>query len=413
MNILKLAGHYLVAKPLNTFLNVLLLGLGIAVITVLIVFRNQLEERITENSRGIDLVIGAKGSPLQIVLCNIFHIDFPTGNIPLAEADRISKHRLIKNAVPLALGDSYRDFRIIGTTKPYVDLYDLTLAAGQWWSEDLEVTIGARVAATLNLKVGDHFASTHGLSTEGHSHEENHFVVKGICNWSNTVADNLILTNVESIWKVHDGHNESAAGVQDTTSERSRLVPSVAVNDSLKEITALLIEYRSPMGALQLPRYVNSQSSMQAASPAFETARLFTILGAGIEMMSAFATILIVISALSIFIALYNALKERRYDLAIMRAMGAGKTKLFFVVVLEGVAITFLGALFGIVLGHVFVLIATNVLSDLQNAGLSAYKFYAEEAIIMVAGLLLGMLCAAIPALQIYRTDISKTLAGN
>ncbi|HYG01330.1 MAG TPA: FtsX-like permease family protein [Chryseosolibacter sp.] len=414
MNMLKLLGRYLAAKPLNTFLNILLLGLGIAVITVLILFRNQLEHRITENSRGIDLVIGAKGSPLQLILCNIFHIDFPTGNIKLAEAERISKHRLIKKAIPLALGDSYKEFRIIGTTRSYTELYDLTLASGAWWSTDMEVNVGARVASTLNLTVGDHFSSTHGLSAEGHSHEENHFVVKGIFDWSNTVADNLILTNVESVWKVHDVHVNGGRTLMDTTSvEKSRLVPSVAANDSLKEITSLLVQYRSPMGALQLPRYVNSQSSMQAASPAFETARLFSILGAGIEMISAFAAILIFISALSIFIALYNALKERRYDLAIMRTMGATKRKLFVVVILEGISITFAGAFVGMLLGHLFLSIASKALVDLQNVGLSGFVFYEEEAIIMTGSLLLGIVCSVIPALQIYRTDISETLAGN
>src|SRR6185436_2529910 len=115
----------------------------------------------------------------------------------------------------------------------------------------------------------------------------------------------------------------------------SPLVPSVAKGDSVREVTSVLLQYRSPMAAVQLPRLINSQSSLQAASPAFETARLFSILGVGVEVLMSFAYVLILISGLSIFIALYNSLKERRYDLAIMRSMGASRTKLFVIILLE------------------------------------------------------------------------------
>src|SRR5688572_14833357 len=133
MNIFILVWSYLKARPLNTAINIILLSLGIAVITILLLFKNQLDQKIAENSKGIDLVIGAKGSPLQLILCNIFHVDFPTGNIKLTEADRISKNRLIKTAIPLALGDSYESYRIVGTTSQFVAFYKAELEQGQWW----------------------------------------------------------------------------------------------------------------------------------------------------------------------------------------------------------------------------------------------------------------------------------------
>src|SRR3954465_5659025 len=125
MNLFLLVWNYLKAKPLNTALNILLLSLGIAVITILLLFNNQLQQKISENARGIDLVVGAKGSPLQLILCNIYHIDFPTGNIKLAEAEKIAKNRMVKKAIPLALGDSYNGYRIIGTASSFVDLYKI------------------------------------------------------------------------------------------------------------------------------------------------------------------------------------------------------------------------------------------------------------------------------------------------
>lgn len=422
MNILVLVWSYLKAKPLNTVLNVVLLALGIAVITVLLLFNKQLEEKISSNAKGIDLVVGAKGSPLQLILCNIFHIDFPTGNINLKEAEQISRSRLIRKAVPLALGDSYQSYRIVGTTHEYCSLYHLALAHGKWWDHELETTIGVNVAEGLKLKVGDMFQSTHGLAEGGSGHEDQKFVVKGILQRTNTVADNLILTSVETVWHVHehattapaeheeDGHEHAE---HDSSFVASRLIPTHEAGDSTKEVTSLLIQYRSPMAAIQLPRMINGESKLQAASPAFETARLFSILGVGVDILTGFAYILIFISALSVFIALYNSLKERRYDLAIMRSMGASKAKLFVNVLLEGVALTFLGSVFGLLLGHGVLVILGSAVEETRKAGVTGIVFYSAEWIILAGSLLLGVVCALIPAFQAYRTDISKVLAGN
>jgi putative ABC transport system permease protein len=418
MNLFILVWNYLIAKPLNTALNIVLLSLGIAVITILLLFNNQLQQKISENARGIDLVVGAKGSPLQLILCNIFHIDFPTGNINLKEAGKIAKHRLVKTAIPLALGDSYNGFRIIGTTEAYTTLYKATLDKGSWWKKDMEVTIGAGAATGLQLKVGDHFTSTHGLTQGGHAHDKEQFVVTGILKRSNAIIDNLIFTNVESIWKVHEVHEEEDHEEENnhehiTSFIPSPLVPSVSIEDSTKEITSMLIQYRSPLGAIQMPRWVNSQSSLQAASPAFETARLFSILGVGVDILKGFAYVLIFISGLSIFIALYNSLKERKYDLAIMRSMGASRGKLLFSILLEGSILTFLGSSIGLLMGHGVLLLMGNFMDETQKAGISGLVFYTEEWIILIGSLLLGIISAVIPAIQAYRTDISKVLAGN
>lgn len=416
MSILSLVWNYLKSKPLNTVLNILLLALGIAVITVLLLFNKQLEEKIASNAKGIDLVVGAKGSPLQLILCNIFHIDFPTGNINLKEAEKISKSRLIKNAIPLALGDSYQAYRIIGTTIKYPELYKAELAAGDWWGKEMEVTVGANVAEALKFTVDDKFESTHGLTKGGHAHEDQQFVVTGILKRSNTVLDNLIVTSVESIWHVHEERSEDeelSTKLSDSGFIPSTLIPTHSAGDSTKEITSLLIQYRSPMAAIQLPRFVNGQSTMQAASPAFETARLFTILGVGVDILMGFAYVLVFISGLSIFIALYNSLKERRYDLAIMRSMGASRYKLFFSVLLEGSTLTFLGSVLGLLFSHGILILMAVLVEETRKAGITGLVFYTEEWIILAGSLLLGVVCSLLPAVQAYRTDISKVLAGN
>ncbi len=410
MNLTKLVWNYLTSKPLNTALNIFLLSLGIAVITVLLLFNNQLQEKIATNAKGIDLVVGAKGSPLQLILCSVFQIDFPTGNIKVREAEKIAHHRMVKSVVPLALGDSYNGYRIVGTTAQYAGLYGGELASGAWWKKDLDVTLGATVAQLSQLKVGDKFASAHGLTKDGHDHEENKYVVVGIMRKTNSVLDNLILTNVESVWKVH----EHADTVNHTAPLKpSSIVPSVESSDSVREITSLLVQYRNPLAAIQLPRFVNTNSSMQAASPAFETARLFSILGVGVEVLRGFAYVLILISGLSIFIALYNSLRERQYDMAIMRSMGASRVKLFVAMVMEGSFLTLLGSLFGLATGHGVLWAFTKLVSESEKAGVTPSVFYKEEVYILVGSVLLGIICSIIPAIQAYRTDIHKVLAGN
>ncbi|MBN8576630.1 MAG: ABC transporter permease [Cytophagales bacterium] len=411
MNLFKLVVAYLKARPLNTLLNILLLSLGIAMITLLLVVNNQVQEKIADNTKGIDLVVGAKGSPLQLILCNVFHIDFPTGNIKLQDADKLAQHRLVKSAIPMALGDSYRNYRIIGTTHAYATLYHAELASGMLWNTDMEVTLGANVAEQLGLKLGDKFVSAHGLSEAGHAHEAHPFIVKGILQPTFNVLDNLILTNVSSIWLVHAHDAEDTAKPDSVTA--SVLVPTVLASDSTRELTSLLIKYRNPIAAIQLPRYINSQTSMQAASPSFEAARLFSILGVGIEALTGFAYVLIFISALSIFLALYNSLKERRYDLAIMRSMGASRSKLLWATQVEGITLTLCGSLVGILLGHGAIYLFTMLVAESATAGVSALVFYEQELFLLAGSLVLGIICSVIPSWQAYRTDIHNVLAGN
>lgn len=434
MNLPTLSWNYLKGKPLNTFLNVFLLALGIAIIIVLLLVSRQVEENLTKNARGIDLVVGAKGSPLQLILSSIFHIDFPTGNVPLDEAEKLLNHRLVKNAIPLALGDNYGGFRIVGTSDEYLELYNAEVSEGEIWKEHFETTLGSDVALKSGLKIGDEFYSAHGISDGGHSHDSDPFVVVGVLKPTGSAVDNLIFTNVETVWLSH----EDAVVVEDsiapaiptvtairpafgvrpsgtTASQRKLKLGNTERDPSIplegKEITSMFIQYRSPLGAVQLPRYVNSQSSMQAASPAFETARLFTLIGVGVDVMQGFAYLIIFISTLSIFIALYNALKERKYDLAIMRSLGASKQKLFIHVILEGVIITSLGAIFGLLLGHGMVELLGAIFEQSGQLGVTGRQFLKAELIIIAGSLIIGIIAALIPAIQSYRTDISKVLA--
>ncbi|MDX5476855.1 MAG: ABC transporter permease, partial [Cyclobacteriaceae bacterium] len=168
MNMFKLSWKYLTAKPLSTGLNILLLALGLAIITVLILIQDQFENKMTRDAQGIDLVVGAKGSPLQLILSSVYHIDFPTGNIDMNDAMALSKNRLVKNIIPMGLGDNYQGYRIVGTNYDYIDLYSAEMGEGELWKKPFDVVLGHEVAMKLGLTVGDNFVGSHGIGSSSH-----------------------------------------------------------------------------------------------------------------------------------------------------------------------------------------------------------------------------------------------------
>ena len=401
MNLATLTFSYLRARALNTVLQVVLLALGIGTITLLLLATTQLDQRMRRDAQGIDLVVGAKGSPLQIILSAIYHLDVPTGNISYRQANEIAAHRAVKKTIPLALGDSYQGFRIAGTTHDYVALYDGKLAAGRLWEQPLEAVLGAEVAARSGHAVGAKFAGAHGLGDGGDMHEGADYVVTGVLAPGGTVLDRLVLTSVESVWAVHAGHQ----GIHDIANAASLM------KDEEKEFTALLIQYASPLAAAILPRYINNNSDMQAASPAFETARLFSIIGVGVDVLRGFALVLVFSAGLSVFIALYGALNERRYDLAIMRTLGASPGKLMALLLAEGVMLAGAGGVLGLALGHGFAELAGVALKSAKQIEITGLVWLPEELLLLAAALVVGAVAALLPAWRAYRTDIAGTLA--
>lgn len=435
MNLFKISWKYLTFRPLSTGLNVFLLALGLAIITVLLLIQDQFEKKMNQDAAGIDLVVGAKGSPLQLILSSVYHIDFPTGNIKMEEAKKLSRNRLVKKIIPLALGDNLEGLRIVGTNHDYLGLFDAGFSEGKIWELPFEVVLGSEAAAKTRLKIGDKFASSHGISVGSHEHDQHDFVVSGILAPSGHAVDRLILTSIESVWYSHDEEpsGEEAMVVEDSVSTGEISVTQeeahgeeVADHEAKfhqpvaktgfptsaedREVTTLLLQYRNPMAAIQLPRMINSGTSMQAASPSFEMSRLFELLGVGISLLQGLAIVLIVIAGLGIFIALYNSLKERKYDLAILRALGASRVQLLFLIFLEGLMLTFLGAVLGIALGHSFLWLLVSQSEQSIVAAIQPWIFLKQELWIITYALAVGVVASIIPAWSAYQTSIARQL---
>lgn len=401
LNAITLAAKSLRHRALSTGLNLLLMAVGIAMMTFILSASSQLEQSALRDAQGIDLVVGAKGSPLQLILSSIYHIDVPTGNIPLTAQAQLAQNRMVKRVIPLALGDSYQGFRIVGTSTDYIAHYGGAVATGKLFDGPMQAVFGAQAAARTHATVGAAFAGSHGLARGGEEHGHAPFKVVGILKPTGTVLDRLVLTPVESVWKVHEVEN----GINPNDKEEKEAM------DAERELTALLVQYASPLAAISMPRLINGQSGLQAAQPAFEIAKLFRLLGVGIDVLRGIAVLVLLSAALSMFIALYNALQDRKTDLAILRALGAPPLKLFFMLLVEGLLLALTGAALGWVAGHAGVEILGRLLSDEQSLALTGWTVEAEEAWLALVAVGVGVLAALLPAIRAYRTDIAETLA--
>ncbi len=454
MTLFSIAFTYLRAKKSHTLLHGCVMALGVALMTALLLFGNQMKERLYRDGEGIDVVIGAKGSPLQLILSSIQHMDIPTGNISLSEAERLKKHPQVKQLIPISLGDSYQQFRIVGSTHEYLEHFNAELAQGKIWNGSMQAVIGARVAQASGLTLGDELVGSHGMVPGAGDHHTDHpYIVTGILQPTGTVLDRLIVTSLESVWDVHndthhgkenaehtdhaepshdkdhdhhdeneqakhhhehhahhdeDTHEKEHDDSHDHEDEHDEYEEELHHND--REVTALLVQYRSHIAAFSFPRTINKNTAMQAASPAFEMARLLDLIGIGTDSAMVIAGFLVAIALANVLLSLVNNIRDRRYDLAIFRTLGASKRTIMLLVIIEGMTIAVIGSLVGLALGHGFIEVMGLYTSKGSEIGLTGWRFYDDIWLIWGALMLLSLLACLIPAWEAYKADIRRSL---
>ena len=414
----------ILSKPLSSFISLALLTLGIGIISLLLQLNSLIKDQMDNNLRGIDMVVGAKGSPLQLILSSVYHVDSPTGNISYKEADKISKNRMVGSSIKLLYGDNHKGYRIVGTEKKFIDLYKGVFKEGEEWEKPFEVIVGSKVHKNLNIKIGDKLVSSHGLRETGESHEDQSFEVVGLLEPSNSVIDQLIITSPESVWDIHDTHNHNDTNdnfenenKHDHEHENEHDHEHEDEHDHEhdeyddKEITAMLIKFSSPMNIIQFPRQINETTNLQAAVPSYEISRLFKLFGFGIDTISYLAYLIIIVSGFSLFINLFNAMNERKYEMALIRTIGATRFQLSSMIILESLILTLLGFGLGLLFSRFGVMFVSSLMEESINYNLSSIKILIEELWLLVLSVILGVLSSLIPAIQVYKMNISKILA--
>lgn len=396
MNSIALVLAQMKRRPLQTALSVLLLALAVATTVFVLLLHAQLARQITRDVQGIDVVVGAKGSPLQLILSAVYHVDVPTGNVPLATVERLRANRLVKKVIPLALGDNVQGFRIVGAEPALIEHYGGRLASGAIWSERMQAVVGADVAARAHLAVGSRFFGAHGLAGGGPLHEDAEYRVVGVLEPTGTVLDRLALTDLSSIWYAHEGEAEA---------------DEKEVLESEREVTALLVQYASPLAAALLPRQINAEPNLMAAVPASELARLFAVVGVGIETLRVFAAVFFGAALLAIFVGLMNALEERRYDIAVLRMLGASRGRVAALLLVEAWLLALIALVVGVGAGTAALQLVGGWMQRSRSFAVSPWAWSPEAIGALAIALAVATVAALVPAWRASRMDVHSTLA--
>lgn len=398
MNIWSISIQNIKSKPLYTFLSVFILSLSIALLLGIQQLKNTFKSQINNNLGNIDVVIGAKGSPLQLVLASVLHVDNPTGNISYQEAQKISKNPKVKSAIPISYGDNYKGYRIVGTTNEFVSLYNGELEKGRNVQKSMELVLGSSVAKQLNLKIGDKLLSSHGLVENNIDVHSDELTVVGILKPTEKVIDRLIVTNLESIWDVHHHEEEHATDHHH--------------HDEEKEITSLLINFKSPRTLLTFPRKINKQTHLQAVLPKYQLDKLYKNMGIGFKAVAGFAYLILLISGVILFTSLYKMVKERAFDLAILRTYGASNFQLIKIVAYEG----FMIGISAFVLGYLFLKLGLSLILNMMNNNADLYGVQElsmieifNTGISVFAMIIMSIILAIYPILKM---DVSTILSN-
>jgi len=397
VNALRLVLAQLGRRPLQTVLSVLLLALGVATLVFVLVVHSQFARGLTRDAQGIDLVVGAKGSPLQLVLSAVYHVDIPTGNVPLAAVAQVRGHRLVRSAIPISLGDNYRGFRIVGSEPALIAHYGGRLERGALWQGRMQAVVGAEVARATGLDLGRGFFGAHGLSPDGPVHDDAEYRVVGVLAATGTVLDRLVLTDLDSVWYVHEGYVKDAEELRILQAER--------------EVTAILVGYASPLAAAILPRQINAEPRLMAAVPANEVARLFAVVGVGIDALRVFAAILLLSALLALFVALTNALEERRYDIAVLRLLGASRRRVAALLLLEAWLLAAAAIGLGALLAAAALAAVGQALAQARSFALAPLAWPVEVAFVLALALAVATAAAALPAWRASRMQVHEALA--
>ena len=456
MSLWKIAWRSIQQRSLASSLTAVSMALGVALVASVLIIHSVVDQSFRRGSGGYDLIVGARGDSLQLVLNTVFHMRRPIGNIPHSYYREFvdGRYQLTTEvAVPVAMGDNYQGYRVIGTTPDmfnrlqYRDGQYYTFAEGQNFFEEnyYDAVVGSVVARRTGLKVGDTFRPTHGLSAaDDTGYEHNAFRVVGVLDHTGTPVDQALYVNIEGFYLEH-AHEEApltlqprraAAAVENAAAaetapdenDRGNRDPSDQrhgdhahhhqgpIPDEEKEVTAILVA--TSMGragdAMAMRRIIESEGVAQAVAPAEEIAALFEGLIGPIQMiLLAFAALVVVVAGIGILVSIYNSMSDRRREIAIMRALGASRRTVMLVILLESILLSVGGGILGLVLAHGLVGIFSPLILEHTGVAVSALQFQPIELVLIPALIVLASIVGYLPALSAYRTDVARSLTAH
>lgn len=397
MNLAHMAWRSVRARPAVTLLAVFSIALGTALVCVVLNLHRASENAFEAEIGSFDMVVGGKGSPLQLVLSSLYFLDRPNGNIRHSMLDNLRSNQLVRAAVPIGLGDSYIGFPIVGTE---AELFEwrrrgrpkplFEFAEGRPFRESFEAVLGADAARQSGLKIGDTFAGVHGMGPGAKPHDDFPYVVVGILKRSGMSVDRTVLCTLDSVWKVHEHPDEPA---------------------SEKELTAVLVNLRSVPMRWKFLDEINRDTEAMAASPLAEMQRLRdTMIRPLQQVLLVVATLVILVACLAVLATLLQASEQRRRDRAVLRALGAFPSELFSLVLLEAMFTVVIGVALGWLIGHGALALGAEASRANFGIEIQAWSVGKREIQALALIVLSGYVAGLIPAAVNYRRSPVRDL---
>lgn len=385
MNTFKLGFLQVWHRRTRLFVQWLMVVLGLGLISGFITLQDSANQQLEKDLGNIDLVWCAKGSPLRGLLANVYHIDNPSGNISFDEVEKYARNPMVSEVTRIAYGDVYKAKRILGADSTWRGLYDLKLHSGKWNSAPLEVVLSVSLAEQLGLSIGDDFHGQHGNNEAAEEHHE-HYVVVGIFENSGTVADRILLTQVESVWEVHH------------------------VEEDNLQITAALVRISSPMALFQLPRAINENSTFQAVMPSIEVSRIYELLSGSEKVFMALSALFLLLGGLSIAITIYETLRAQQFDHTLLRIFGLSPIRLATLIWTQTLLLMVSAWIAGIgLIKLVLVLMGDSILNS-QGFYVDVRGLNTSDIYLLLVSIGLGILIAIPPVARIFGTNIHQNL---
>lgn len=432
MNLFTIAWKSIRQRALSSSLTALSVALGVALMVTVLVINSVVTQMFSQSATGFDLVIGAKGSPMQLVLNTIYFMDRPIENLPYKEYLKYKKHKQVEHAIPFALGDSTDDgrFRIVGTIPEYFEIEYIPgkrfrFQSGHTLQQPFDAVVGARAAKGKSWKVGDTFSIAHGGNVNDVHAEK--FTVAGILEPTGTPTDRAVFIDLNAFYLI-PGHEKPLDEALEREQEFAKAagkevqdkVPAAhlkegaggGLSDDQKEVTAILLQMKSTIMAIMMKTKVNEGPYAQAVNPIEQISKLLRdIVGNVKTMLVVMTSLIIVVSGVSIFVSIYNSLSERRREIAVMRALGARRGSVFSIIVAESVLLCTGGGLLGLLLGHGLVFLASPIVEQRSDVLINPWAFDPMELVLLPALIVLAAIIGLGPGLSAYRTDVAKGLS--
>ncbi|SMF11158.1 ABC transporter permease [Pseudobacteriovorax antillogorgiicola] len=411
--ILHIVVKSLLNRKFTAMLTILSIALSVSLLLSVERIRMGAREGFTNTITNTDLIVGAKGSPINLLLYTIFHLGTPMENIPWEAYQEIANRKDIDWTIPISLGDSHESFRVVGTNEDMYRYYQygnrqkLAFASGKAPSGTYEAAIGWDVARSLGYNVGSKLTLSHGAAgnISFQNHNDSPFTLAGILEQTGTPIDRSVFVSLAGIEAIHEGWEDGAPPMGDVVKrEASELVP--------KEITAFLLRTKSRIGTLHLQRWVNEYESapLMAIIPGITLTELWQGLSYVEKSLSIISVLVVVIGLLGMLIAIYNTLNERRREIAILRSLGASPVTVFSALMLESMILSVLGIVSAVVLTHSTLLLSQEWLLREFSVNLDLPILTSLELWYLLAVIGLSAFLGFLPAARAYRQTLADGL---